>query len=139
MTTAQAGQIDAQRDESTEAAPTHHPPTPTRPGPADPFAMMAAQLAGAAAPPSAPPRQFNPRPPGVMQGGATTAVLGVLQARPGRFFRLGQLRAETGCSRAALGWALIRLRRWGLVEVIPDGARNSRYMRYRAVQTESSD
>lgn len=79
------------------------------------------------------PPHFNPRPPGVMQGGATETVLVYLRAHPGRYFRLGHLIAETGCSRAALGWALIRLQRWGLVETIPDPLRNSRYLRYRAV------
>lgn len=101
------------------------------PASADPFASMADQLQRFGTQPQ--PPHFNPRPPGVMQGGATETVLVYLRAHPGRYFRFGHLIAETGCSRAALGWALIRLQRWGLVETIPDPLRNGRYLRYRAV------
>lgn len=82
------------------------------------------------------PHRFrNPRPPGVfLPGSASEAVLDWLVAQPGApraWWTCQQIITGTGHSRKAVGWALIYLRRLGLVEYAGD-ARNSRYMRYRA-------
>jgi hypothetical protein len=93
------------------------------------------QAALAAQPPRPAPRH-NPRPPGVIrEGSATDEVWSVLSAHPGRFLRHHEILCRCGSrSRVAVDWALIRLRRYGLVETIGDPLRNSRYMRYRAKQ-----
>lgn len=83
---------------------------------------------------------FNPRPPGVaIQGSATTAVLEFLRANPRRFFTHHEILSAVGRSRVSVDWALIRLRDWGLVESVPDSARNSRYLRYRIVNKKVED
>jgi hypothetical protein len=77
-------------------------------------------------------RRFNPRPPGVPQpGGATEAVLAVL-VDSGAALTEGQLVWKTGKSRSAVTWAIFRLKHWQKIDVLSDGARNSRYCRYRA-------
>lgn len=79
------------------------------------------------------PQKFNPRPPGVIQqGSATEAVLNFLLANH-RFYTQQQIMWATKRSHSAVSWALLRLRAWKRVEVIGDAARNSRYLRYRAV------
>lgn len=77
--------------------------------------------------------RYNPRPAGVIrEGSATAAVLMVLQQRR-LFLSHHQIVAATGRSGKAVDWALLYLRQLGLVEVVPDASRNSRYLRYRAV------
>lgn len=74
---------------------------------------------------------FNPRPPGIaIEGSATTAVLKFLRENPRVWFNHAMLVHQTGRSRVAVDWALIRLRGWGLVETCED-PRSSKYFRYR--------
>lgn len=77
--------------------------------------------------------RFNPRPRGVVRpGSATDCVLAFLRAHPGRFFRYHEILARVGRSKVAVDWALAFLRDQGLVQRVPDPARNSRYYRYAA-------
>jgi hypothetical protein len=77
------------------------------------------------------PERFNPRPPGVLQGGHTTAaVYKFLADRPDRFFSEAQLLWHLKRSHAAVSLALVYLRSLELVETAPD-ERNPRYRRYR--------
>lgn len=77
--------------------------------------------------------RYNPRPPGVIrEGSATAAVLALVRARRGIFMTHAQIVATTGRSAKSVDWALLFLRSQGLVECVPDAARNSRYLRYRA-------
>lgn len=48
------------------------------------------------------------------------------------FRRRCEIRAAVRGSHAAVSWALIFLRAIGAVEVVQDGARNARYLRYKA-------
>lgn len=43
-----------------------------------------------------------------------------------------EIEDATGRSHANVSWALLFLRARGLVDCVPDLARNSRYLRYRA-------
>lgn len=81
----------------------------------------------------APAPRFNPRPPGVIrEGSATDEVLAILANFPNRYFTYGDLRGLLSeRSHASMSWALLYLRRVGLVQVIGDGARNPQYLRYR--------
>ena len=80
--------------------------------------------------------RYNPKPPGQLQpGGATEVVINFLAKHPGTFFRHSQIHAHCKqYSRAAVDWALIRLRSWGAIETTPDDSRNPRYLRYRLVK-----
>lgn len=74
---------------------------------------------------------FNPRPPGIaIEGSATTAVLKFMREHPRIMFTHSALVHQTGRTRVAVDWALIRLRDWGLIETFPD-PRSPRYHRYR--------
>lgn len=97
------------------------------------LAWIAEQIQ-ATARPTAPARErYNPHPAGQpWPGSATEAVLAFLRASPGRFYRHGAIVIGVGRSKSSVDWALIYLRRVGLVECIPDSIRNSQYMRYRA-------
>lgn len=99
-----------------------------------PFKTMLSQIVAGVATASADhhDKRFNPRPPGVPQpGGATEAVLAVL-VDSGAALTEGQLVWKTGKSRSAVTWAIFRLKHWKKIDVLSDGARNSRYCRYRA-------
>ena len=74
----------------------------------------------------------NHRRPGVPRDhGSSLAVLTYLRETGG--YRMAcEIRAQTNRSRAAVSWALIFLRRVGLIETVPDVVRNSRYLRYRS-------
>jgi DNA-binding transcriptional ArsR family regulator len=74
----------------------------------------------------------NHRMPGVPRDyGSSLAVLQYLRETGG--YRMAcEIRAQTQRSRAAVSWALIFLRRVGLIETVPDVVRNSRYLRYRS-------
>ena len=78
--------------------------------------------------------RYNPRPAGVIrEGSATDAELAILAARRGMFMSHAQIAKATGRSIKAVDWALLYLRSQGLVECVPDAARNPRYLRYRAL------
>jgi DNA-binding transcriptional ArsR family regulator len=82
--------------------------------------------------PKQPPRKFNPRPPGVTQGdSATVAVLAFLELSPGLKTE-AQIVWATKRTHSAVSWALLRLRKWGKIDAVPDPSRSSRYYRYRA-------
>ena len=75
--------------------------------------------------------QFNPRPAGWIQPGATTeAVLEYLTHNPGKYTR-AQIIAATGRTEKAVDWALIFLRSQGKIVALPD-PRHERYLRYTA-------
>ena len=98
----------------------------------NPWASLAAQVADLPQA-EAPRARVNPHPPGQpWPGSATEAVLTFLRASPGRFYRHGAIVTGVGRSKASVDWALIYLRRVGLVESTPDTIRNAQYMRYRA-------
>lgn len=83
---------------------------------------------------------FNPRPPGIpIKGSATSLVLEFLMKNPARWFTHQQIVEAVGCSRVSVDWALIRLRNWKIVEIVPDEARNSRYLRYRISKKKVED
>lgn len=80
------------------------------------------------------PAQFNPRPAGIMLPGSATKAVHVwlLEQHATRsWWTRHQIIAGTQRSEKAVDWALIYLRRVGLVECTNDW-RNSRYLRYRA-------
>lgn len=80
-----------------------------------------------------PELRFNPKPPGVFrEGSATEAVLFMLASHPHVWLPRQAIVERTGRTGKAVDWALIFLRDQGLVETIRDGARNPRYIRYRA-------
>lgn len=96
-----------------------------------PWASLVGALSAATSTPASRPQRFNPRPAGFIQpGGATEKVLAVLRAEPARFWTAGQIEAAVGRSRSAVSWALLYLRDRGLIDVVGDGTRNSRYLRY---------
>lgn len=78
--------------------------------------------------------RYNPRPPGVMQHGASEVVLAFLRQQP-RTVWLPKWRIVrgTGCTIKAADHALRFLIAQGLVRSAPDAQRNSRYLRYQAV------
>ena len=83
--------------------------------------------------------RFNPRPSGVIRdGSASDAVLQFLRVAGG-FKTEAQIIWKVGRSHAAISWALLYLRRQGLVEARPDLTRSSRYKKYRAVRFEDAD
>lgn len=76
--------------------------------------------------------RYNPRPRGVIrEGSATAAVLTYLATRRGVWLTHAQIVKGTGRSAKSVDWALLFLRSQGLVDCVPDAARNSRYLRYR--------
>lgn len=62
---------------------------------------------------------------------ATGMVLDYLRSEP-VFRRQCEIRCALKLRHPSVAWALLCLRRWGLVDVVQDVARNPRYMRYRA-------
>lgn len=75
---------------------------------------------------------FNPRPAGVIRdGSATDVVLAWLRQRRG-WHTHGEIAVGTGRGTKAVCWALMYLRAHSLIESVPDGQRNARYLRYRA-------
>lgn len=67
----------------------------------------------------------------VSQSSATRRVLEYLRSE--RVFRRQcDIRLALELSHPSVAWALQCLRRWELVDVVQDAARNPRYMRYRA-------
>ena len=48
------------------------------------------------------------------------------------YLRQHEIREGTGLRHSAVCWALLLLRRHGLVEAVPDPVRNGRYLRYKA-------
>jgi DNA-binding transcriptional ArsR family regulator len=63
--------------------------------------------------------------------GASSAVLRYLRGASGTKTEAEILRG-TGRTHSAVSWALLFLRRLGMVESVPDYKRNLRYLRYRA-------
>lgn len=85
-------------------------------------------------PPVPEQKRFNPRPTGVIrQGLSRETVLVFLRTTPG-FKTEAQIRWKTGLSHSKVSWALLYLRRNGLVEAMQDTTRNSRYCKYRATE-----
>lgn len=85
-------------------------------------------------------QRFNPRPPGVIQhGGTTEAVLSWLARRPGRWCALHEVVTGTRRPHKTVSWSLYYLRAHGLIDTVPDSARNSRYLRYRVSHQSRSD
>lgn len=67
----------------------------------------------------------------LMEAGASMAVLKYLRVE-GEYRVAAEIIQGTGRSHSAVSWALLFLRRIGLVESVPDSRRNPRYLRYRA-------
>lgn len=77
--------------------------------------------------PQRPPKTF----PELRATSASSQVL-VFLRNAGGYHRCCEILAGTGRSHSAVSWALLYLRARGLVERVPDAARNSRYLRYKA-------
>lgn len=58
-------------------------------------------------------------------------VLDYLRSEP-VFRQQCEIRCALKLKHPSVAWALLCLRRWGLVDVVRDADRNPRYMRYRA-------
>jgi len=105
-------------------------------------AWLAQQLLGAAAkaPPAIHAGCVNPRPPGVIRpGSATEAVLALLRENPRRQFMCITIVQRTGCTRAAVDWALLYLRSQNLINTHQDAERNPRYLRYSLAKASRGD
>lgn len=68
----------------------------------------------------------------LMEAGASMAVLKYLRGEGGEYRTAADILQGTGRSHSAVSWALLFLRRIGIVESVPDSRRNKRYLRYRA-------
>lgn len=73
----------------------------------------------------------EPRRPSAIRSKVTASVLDFLRVS-GKFVREHEVRRALGIAHPAACWALLSLRKNGLVDAVPDTARNSRYLRYRA-------
>ena len=73
--------------------------------------------------------------PGLITGGGPWRVLLLLRARNG-FVTERDVREALGMEHPSACWALLALRRRGLIDCVPDTARNARYLRYRAKRHE---
>lgn len=76
-------------------------------------------------------RQRHPLSGVLMEAGSSMAVLKYLRGE-GEYRTAADILQGTGRSHSAVSWALLFLRRIGLVESVPDSRRNQRYLRYRA-------
>lgn len=85
------------------------------------------------------PKRQSSRFKGAYRDSIVTAeVAGFLRSE--RVFRRRcEIRAAVSGSHAAVSWALLFLRAIRVVEVVQDGARNSRYLRYRAKPRKDSE
>lgn len=72
----------------------------------------------------------SPRP-GRLRSPLAYIVLAYL-CRQHEYLRQHEIREGTGLRHSATCWALLLLRRHGLVDAVPDPVRNGRYLRYRA-------
>lgn len=74
-----------------------------------------------------PPRLLRP-----MQATAASSQVLAFLREDGKYLRACEIISGTGRTHAAVSWALLFLRARGLIERVPDSARNARYLRYRA-------
>lgn len=81
-------------------------------------------------------RRRHPLSGVLMEAGASMAVLTYLRGEGG-YRTAADILQGTGRSHSAVSWALLFLRRIGLVESVPDSRRNARYLRYRAKLSEN--
>lgn len=82
-------------------------------------------------------RRRHPLSGVLMEAGASMAVLTYLRGEGGGYRTAADILQGTGRSHSAVSWALLFLRRIGLVESVPDSRRNARYLRYRAKLSEN--
>lgn len=95
----------------------------------DSWGVMTTQLAEQR--PSVDRPRFNPRPPGSIQpGSATEVVLIQLRRNPDRWCSKLSIVWHTGRTGKSVDWALLFLRKLGLIEAQPDGIR-AHALRYR--------
>lgn len=73
--------------------------------------------------------------PGLITGGGPWRVLRLLRSRSG-FVTERDVREALGMEHPSACWALLALRQRGLIDCVPDTARNARYLRYRAKRHE---
>mgnify|MGYP000022627040 FL=1 len=71
------------------------------------------------------------RPEGRMRSPLAHLVLAYLCGQH-EYLRQHEIREGTGLRHSAACWALLLLRRHGLVDAVPDPIRNGRYLRYKA-------
>ena len=83
-------------------------------------------------------RQRHPLSGVLMEAGASMAVLKYLRGE-GEYRTAAEILHGTGRSHSAVSWALLFLRRIGLVDSVPDSRRNQRYLRYRARSCKNSE
>lgn len=76
-------------------------------------------------------RRQAERPKSRMRSPLARQVLEFLAAHQG-YKRQHEVRAGTGLRHSSACWALLLLRKHGLIDAVPDGNRNARYLRYKA-------
>lgn len=94
-------------------------------------------------------KRHNPRPPGVPRpGSASACVVEYLRSITGLRTKaqvvigVNQVRKaaeQEPLSGKAIDWALLYLRNQDLIQAVGDGARNPRYLRYRAAPMKGDD
>lgn len=77
------------------------------------------------------PKRPPSKPGGIRYSSAADDVIEYLRSEM-VFRRQCEVREALRMSHPSAAWALLCLRMQGLVDVIPDGSRNPRYLRYRA-------
>lgn len=73
--------------------------------------------------------------PGIITGGGPWRVLLLLRDR-NEFLSEQDVREALDLEHPSACWALLALRQRGLIDCVPDVARNARYLRYRAKRHE---
>ena len=94
----------------------------------DTFFSITAQIVSAAGDCRNPTPKRN-RPP--MRSPLAQQVLEFLSSQR-EYKQQHEVRQGTGLGHPAVCWALMLLRKRGLVDAVPDAKRNSRYLRYKA-------
>ena len=85
------------------------------------------------------PKRRSSQFKGAYRASSVTAEVAAFLRSERVFRRRCEIREAVSGSHAAVSWALLFLRAIGAVEVVPDGARNARYYRYRAKPCKNSE
>ena len=85
------------------------------------------------------PKRRSSQFKGAYRASSVTAEVAAFLRSERVFRRRCEIREAVSGSHAAVSWALLFLRAIGAVEIVPDGARNARYYRYRAKPCKNSE